>query len=231
MCQVSEFRTAVAHTCAIPQSEACASAVERAVTQFGIDCISEPLFKGAPPLSLYVCPGSDSALMQAECRVAAGPAALPGPGPAAPSGPGPAAPSGTTVARIGIGSSVLVAIAGRYGLVPGRPGRALTRKFGTDSAKERKARPYIDEALGHLRENTSYKTDDPEKKKVFTGNTLIPQADYNRALVTLAHHTIQGNEIAGIHHASTQIQGAAMRSMGSGRYVDLSPHTTAGPFL
>ena len=120
---------------------------------------------------------------------------------------------------------MLVAIAGRYGLVPGL---ALTRKFGTEQARQKKAQPHIDDALEKL-----------DTKQPFTGNTLITQDDYSRALDTLAVHEqnskLAGDskhtgELRGRYHASNQIENAAMRSMGSrtGRYVEVNNATTVG---
>jgi hypothetical protein len=76
------------------------------------------------------------------------------------------------VERVGIGGTMLTLLAGRYGMIPGRPGLALTRKIGTHSAKKAVVKPYVQRAIRDLGDGVEY-----------TSNPVISKAQYDEIKV------------------------------------------------
>ena len=134
-CDLPPFRGAIADTCDAPLSDACRRAAAGAGSVFGSACVHEPWFDGGPPLSLYVCPGADSALLRAQCGLGPGPEARPGPGPGQDRGLGPV-PADLGVAGLGLGVAALATLrAGRHGKIRGSIGREIVKHIGTQQGK------------------------------------------------------------------------------------------------
>ena len=132
-CDLSSFRGAIADTCYAPLSDACRRAAAGAGSVFGSACVHEPWFDGGPPLSLYVCPGADSALLRAQCGLGPGPEARPGPGPGQDRGHGPV-PADLGVAGLGV-AALATLHAGRHGKIRGSIGREIVKHIGTQQGK------------------------------------------------------------------------------------------------
>ena len=216
-CRLSEFRSAIAVACGAPQSDACAGAVERGAVVFGAKCLAEPLFDGAPPLSLYVCPGATSPLLRAQCGIESGSGAETGGGAetgaeagggaerrtetGGETGGGAESMSMAMAARVGTGGTMLTLLAGRYGLIPGRPGLALTGKIGTHSANVAVVTPYVSRAIRDLDDGAAYRS-----------NPVISKIQYDR-IQAVYPSTNRFDRIAGAIDTLQQ-QNATARTVG-----------------